>query len=203
MASLNTDNIKKLKRGEYAGYAAAAACGAVLVYFIIAFTLAQVYDVYALRLATLIISPVLMLAGIAVSAYCNLRYGALMEKVISRYVQAVMLENAKLMHPERDKLTFYISNEASEFSIKVSGYKEKIVFNFSSFGKLGVVRRSQINSAIIGRLSETFFRLYERGAEYKLVNYSVNAQNGSGKLITIIENGEPESKSYKAYLKSK
>lgn len=202
MASLNTENIKKIKRGEAAGYAAAAVCGLVLVYFIAAFSVAQVFDLYALRLATLIVSPVLLIAGAGVSAYCNLKYGGLVERVISRYVQAVLLENAKLMHPERDKLTFNICG-GDEFYIKVSGYKDKIIFDFSAFGRAGVVRRSQITSAIVKRLCETFFRLYERGSKYSLVNYSVSKHGESGKLIPVIENGEPEAKAYKAYLKTK
>lgn len=201
MATLNADNVKKIKRGEIAGYAATAVCALALVYFIIAFTVSQVLDVYALRLATLIVSPVIMVIGAAVSAYCNLKFNALSERIISRYVQAVMLENAQAMHPEREKLVFKIYAEGSECFLSVNGYKESIVFDFSAFGRISFFRRAQITSAIAERLSSTFFKLYERGAKYSQVTYTVNTPSNTGKPVNIIEGGKPEQKSYKVYLK--
>lgn len=202
MASLNTDNIKKLKRGEIAGYAATAVCALALVYFIIAFTIAQVLDIPALRLVTLVVSPVIMVIGVGVSAFCNLKYNALSERVISRYVQAVMLENAQVMHPEREKLAFKIYTEGNECFLSVNGYREAITFDFSAFGKISAFRRAQIISAIADRLSSTFFKLHERGAKYSRVSYTVNTPSKTGKPVDIIAGGAPEPKSYKAYLKA-
>lgn len=182
------------------GYAATAACGVVLVYFIAAFAAAQILDLYVLRLVTLIASPVLAVIFISVSAYCNLKYGALMDRVISRYVQAVLVENAALLHPERDSLTFYIEVVGSCVHLRVNGYKEKIVFDFSAFGKLSFFKRAQVVTAVISRLSATFFRLYERGTYYKKVDFSV-ATDGKPEKGNIIFNGKPDEKAYRAYLK--
>lgn len=203
MVALNCENIKKIKRGEIAGYAATGLCALALVYFIIAFTVAEVLDLAALRLATLIAAPAVMAVGAGASAYCNLRFNSLSERVISRYVQAVMLENAQAMHPERDRLAFRIYAEGGDFTLSVNGYRETIRFDFSAFGKISPFRRSQIISAIVGRLSSTFFKLCERGAEYSQVSYAVNTPSSTGKTVEIISGGSPDPKIYKAYLKSR
>ena len=62
MAELN-GKIKKLRRGELCGTASAVFCGAVLIYFAVLFPLGG-----ALRLTALISAPVMLTAGIALSA---------------------------------------------------------------------------------------------------------------------------------------
>lgn len=203
MANLNAEEIKNLKHKELYGTLALAFCGVVCAYFIICFTIAQVYDNYTLRLTTLIIAPALLLLGASASAFCNVKFGAKLDKLIKNYVQDVFIENASLMHPERDSLTYYLSYDGSTAKIKVNNFKEHIIFDFSALGKLSAIRRAGITTAIIERIDATFCRLYERGAKYSSITYCVIKNGKKSKTVTVIENGVPDKKAYKNYLKTK
>lgn len=202
MPNLNTEEIKKLKKGELAGFIAAGLAGAVLVALGVLLIIAVVREDGDLRLcAMLLCLPVGVFSLVA--AICNLKYGRAIDRIIKNYVRDVFLENAALMHPERDSLTYYISNDGREFSIKANNFKERIIFDFSAFGKLSLVRRSSIMTAIIERLEWTYCRLYERGGTYKSVSYAAIKDGKQGKTFNIIENGEPDKKAYKDYKKQR
>lgn len=204
MAEINTQEIKKLKTGELVGSVATAFCGVALIYFIIAFSVGTALDISALRLSALIASPVLIAAGAGAAAFCNIKYGGALDKLMKNYVRDVFIENAALMHPERDSLTFFILAEKDKAEIKVNSYKEKIVFDFTPFGKLSALRRSFAVSAIADKLSQTFCKLaVERGVNFKSVCYTADNGKKQSKQVKIIENGEPEKRALKNYLKNK
>lgn len=203
MANLNKEEIKSLKRKELYGTVALAFCGAVCAYFIICFTIAQVHDNYVLRLTTLIIAPVLLLIGAGFSAFINVKFGGKLDRLIKTYVRDVFIENASLMRPERDSLTYTLSYDGCLAEIKVNNFKEKIIFDFSALGKLSAVRRAGITTAIIERLEATFCRLAERGGKYSSVTYCVIKSGSKAKSVSVIENGVPDKKAYKNYLKTK
>ena len=205
MANLDAQQIKKYKLGELAGNIALVFCGTVLAWFIVGFTVARTQDIKALELAVLISAPILMCLGVAAAAYCNLKYGANLTKSIRRYVVETCVENAKLMHPERNSLTFFITVDKSEINLQVNGYKEKITFDLTVFGRLSLARRVGALNEIENRLTYTFCRLYERGAKYSDVNYTERAtsRRKSGKPVYIIKDGEPDKVAYKSYLKNK
>ena len=204
MAKLNGD-IKKLRRGEKCGVAATVFCGAVLIYFAVCFTVARVRALETLQLVTLITAPILLIAGAAAAAYCNLKFGGALDKAVKKYVLDVCLENAALMHPERNSLSFYITLEDCAASMQVNGYKEKIEFDFSDFGKLTLSGKVGVLTAIENRLTVTFCKLYERGGTYTDVNFSerTGTRRKSGKVIPIISGGKPDKNAYKIYLKNK
>lgn len=196
---LDNQKIRKLKRGELAGYAFAGVCAVSLAFLIAGLIAANVLGLAAFKLAVLIAAPVVTAISAAASAYCNLRYGGALEKEISAYARGVLVENAALLHPERDSLTFTVTTEDSSALIKVNGYKEKIVFDFSALGGLSALRRASLTSVITSQLSVAFCRLAERGAVYK----SVECIAGGKKPVKIIENGAPDKKIYREYLKTK
>lgn len=203
MALVDTERVKKLKRGELAATIATVFCGVALVYFIVGFSVGASLSVPALRLSALIAAPVLTAAGAAVAAFCNIKYGGALDRLIKDYIRDVLVENAAAMHPERDSLTFYIFEEGAYAEIKVNSFKEKIVFDFSPFGKLSPVRRSFIASALVEKLSLTFCRLaVERGVNYKSVGYTAANGRKKGRQIYIIANGVPEKRALKNYYKS-
>lgn len=204
MADINTEEIKKLKTGELIGTIATVFCGIALAYFIIGFSVGTALNIPALRLSTLISAPLLMAAGAGVAAFCNIKFGGALDKLLKDYIRNVFIENAALMHPERDSLTFYMLAERSSAEIKVNNYKEKIVFDFSPFGALSPVRRSFIANAIVDKLSQTFVKLaVERGAKYKAVAYVAASGRKKGRQINIIVNGEPEKRALRNYLKNR
>jgi len=203
MPNLNTEEIKKLKTGELLGLIALIGCGVALIAFIVMFTVATVRADEGLRLAALISFPCAMAAFSLVAAICNLKYGRAIDRIIKNYVRDVFIENAALMHPERDSLTYYVSFEGCEFYVKANNFKERIVFDFSAFKKLSAVRRAGIFTAIVERLGATFCRLFERGGKFKSVSYCVFKGGKQGKSVNIIENGAPDKKAYKNYLKTK
>lgn len=204
MAKLNGD-IKKLKRGELAGTAAIFFCLAVLIFFAISFTVARVQEIKALYLTALIASPILLAAGAGVAAFCNVKYGGAIERAIKAFVRDTCVENAAFMHPERNSLTFYVCLEGSTALMRVNGYKEKITFDFSPLGKLSITRRAAVLNEIGNTLCATFCRLYERGADYADVSYSLKSYNGPkpGKIFYIIKDSQPDKKAFKQYLKNK
>ena len=201
MATINTEEVKKFKAREKIGVIALIGCVVVCACFIAVFIFASVKDLPDLKLAYLIWSPIALaiLAGIA--AFYNLKYGRAIDRIIKNYVQEILIENAALMHPERDNIIYYISNESNEFFVKTNNFKELITFDFSAFGKLSLARKATITAAIIDRLGATFCRLMERGGKYKTVSYCAIKDGNQGKTINIIENGTPDKKIYKNYLK--
>ena len=203
MEELNAEKIKKLKRGEAVGEIATVFSGVVLAAFIVCFTIAQVKDIYILRMISLTLMPALLLITIGIAAYCNLTFGKKLDEEIKGRVQAVLIENAALMHPDRSVLSFGISIEGNIAEIKVGNFKDTIKFDFSAFGKLSAMKKSSVTEAIAQRLNITFCRLYDRGVHFNSVSYfRENGSKRASKVIYIIENGQPDKRAYKAYLKS-
>ncbi len=200
MPNLNTEEIKKLKKGELWGLIALSFAGISCVAAIVFFALAIARPDDGFRIyGSILCAPLSIFA--AVAAVCNLKYGRAIDKIIKNYVREVFIENAALMHPERDSLTYYISNDGWEFSIKANNFKERIIFDFSAFGKLSAIRKSSVTTTIIERLEWSYCRLYERGGTYKTVSYAVIKSGKQGKTFNIIENGTPDKKAYKDYKK--
>ena len=202
MAQLQGD-IKKLKRGELAGTLATIFCGIVLIYFAVCFSVASALDLQTLQTVTLITAPILMVAGIAVAAYCNLKFGGALDKAVKKYITQTFVENAALMHPERNSLTFYITVTDKTFELQVNAYRERIVLDFTEYGKISLTRKAAILSEIERTLCATFCRLYERGGEYTDVSYAFKegTRRKAGKTVYIIKNAEPDKKAFKTYLK--
>ena len=202
MANMNTDEIKKLKKGELCGQIATGAAGVALIALGVLLIVAVVLDNADFRLyAALLGLPVGVFTLIA--AICNLKYGKALERIIKNYVQDVFIENAALMHPEKDSLTYYISNDKQRFFVKANNFKELITFDFSAFGRLSLSRKVETSNAIIERLGATFCRLMERGGKYKTVSYCSIKDGKQSKTVNIIENGTPDKKAYRNYLKTK
>lgn len=200
MPNLNTEEIKKLKKGELWGLIALSFAGISCVAAIVFFALAIARPDDGFRIyGSILCAPLSIFA--AVAAVCNLKYGRAIDKIIKNYVRDVFIENAALMHPERDSLTYYISNDGWEFSIKANNFKERIIFDFSAFGKLSAIRKSSVTTTIIERLEWSYCRLYERGGTYKTVSYAVIKSGKQGKTFNIIENGTPDKKAYRDYKK--
>ena len=200
MPNLNTEEIKKLKKGELWGLIALSFAGISCVAAIVFFALAIARPDDGFRIyGSILCAPLSIFA--AVAAVCNLKYGRAIDTIIKNYVRDVFIENAALMHPERDSLTYYISNDGWEFSIKANNFKERIIFDFSAFGKLSAIRKSSVTTTIIERLEWSYCRLYERGGTYKTVSYAVIKSGKQGKTFNIIENGTPDKKAYKDYKK--
>ncbi len=202
MEDLNAEKIKKLKRGEAVGTAATVVCGGVTAAFIVCFSIAQTQDIFTLRMISIILMPVLLVASVAVAAYCNLKFGRQLDGLIRNYVRDVLIENAALMHPDRNQLSFGVSVFETSAEIKVNNFKETIRFDFSAFGKLSVSRKSAVSEAIAKRLNATFCRLYERGVNYNSVSYFLANGNKKSKVVYVIKDGQPEKRAYKMYLKT-
>lgn len=205
MAALNAEKIKKLVRGERVGNIALVCCALILVGFVTCFTLAETLDLAVLRLCNFIAAPILMVAAVSVAAYYNLRFGSEIDRLIRAYVVDVFVENAALVHPDRDSLTFYITIEDDRIEVKVNNYKDIILFDFSAFGKLSALRKLTASSAVEARLSDTFCRLVtERGAKYSSVEYVERSkQKKSKKAVPVITDGQPDKAALKAYYKNR
>ncbi|MDE6001713.1 MAG: hypothetical protein K2G96_05300 [Clostridia bacterium] len=192
-------NLKKWKRGELCGNIALYVCAAALVYFIAGFAVGRSQNIYALELATEISAPIILTAAAFTAAFCSIFYGGAIDKAVKKYVLQTFVENAELMHPERNSLSFYLSCEDSIIYLQVNGYKEKIAFDFSPLEKLSLMRKVSALSEIENRLCATFCRLYERGASYKEISYAERAgtRRKSGKTVYVIKDGEPDVKAFK------
>ena len=204
MAEFNRDQISKLKKGERIGTVATCFCGAVLIYFIVCFPIAYFKEIALLETIVWATAAPLMAVGIAISAFCNLKFGRDIDKAIKKYVVEVFVENAAAMHPERDSLSFFLAINGNCVEVTVNGYKEKIVFDFSVFGRFSAARKIAALNAITERLCATFCRLYERGSDFKSVNYLEKSnRRKAGKTVPIIADGKPDVRAMKTYLKSK
>lgn len=201
---MDANQLKKLKRGELAGVAATGFCGAVLVYFIIGFSVALSRKDTFLKILFSASAGGLMAAGIAVAAFCSLYYAARLDKAIDKFVLDVFVSNAAKLHPERDSLTFYIRYDGQTLSIKINGFKDEIVFDFGWYGKLSAMRKMTLFSSVETRLTCSFLRMFERGGKYKDVCYVITggARRKKDKPIYIINNGSPDKRALKLYLKN-
>ena len=203
MVTLDEKKIADIKRGELLGFICLAVAVAGLIFFAVCYTVARVEDLSALLLLSYILSPILIALGASGAALCNIKYGNAADRLIRQYIIDICVENPKAMHPERDSLTFYIELEGCVFNMHANGYKESLVFDFSPFKKLYPMRRAAISTEICNRLTVSFCRLYERGAKYDEVNYTMKSGRKKNKVVPIIANGVPDKKSYKVYLKNK
>lgn len=205
MTQLDRDKIKKLRTGEILGTAALVFCGAVLIYFVVMFALTWGRDYGVLNIIMWSTAPALMAAGIVAAAFCNIKYGGDMERVLTAYIVDVFVENAALMHPEKSSLSFTVTLLADSVEVSVNNYKDKISFDFSVFGKLSASRKMTVARIITDRLGATFCRLCERGVSFTSVEYREYdaKRNKAGKLISVIKDGVPENKILKRYLKNK
>ena len=203
MAQLDNQRIKKLLRGEIAGTIATCFCGVVFIYFVVLFALSWASENKLLETIMWATAPALMAIGLAVAAFCNVKYGRAIESLLNKYVVQVFVENAALMHPEKDSLTFYLTQSGKTVEVTVNGYKEKIIFDFSAFKTFSALRRMTVLKIVADRLAATFCRLYERGGTYKWVEYRRVDKNNAGKTVKIIANGVPDKKIMKNYLKNR
>ena len=203
MTNLDEMKIADIKRGELIGLVCLSLAAAGVIFFAVCYPIARVRDISGLLLLSYILAPVLIASGAAGAALCNIKYGGCADRLIRQYIIDICLENPQVLHPERDSLTFYIELEGCVFSMHANGYKEKLEFDFSAFKKLGPSRRAAIATEICNRLTVSFCRLYERGAKYKDVNYSLKYGSKKGKTVSIIADGVPDKKSFKVYLKNK
>ena len=201
MAQLNEDKIKRAERGELIGNIASIFCGVVFVYFIVLFAVVWATDNGVLKTVLWSTAPALMAMGIGVAAYFNLTSGRALEREIKKYVTQVFVENAQLMHPDKDSLSFRFDTVGKTVEITVNGYKDKITFDFSTFRRFGAMRKMSVMKIISDKLSATFCRLFERGFSFKSVEYSRYGK--SNKKIAVIANGVPDKKIMKNYLKTK
>lgn len=204
MATLKGD-LKKWKRGELAGVFATVYCGITVILFAVCFTVGRLNGIKALELAALISAPILLIAGIIVAAFCNLKFGGALDRAVKNYVLEVCIENATSFRAEKNSITFYIAMEGNAIVLQVNNYKEKIVFDFTPLGKLSLLRKINILNEIETRLCVTFCRLYDRGSAYTEVGYAERAgtRRKSGKTVYIIKDGKPDERAYKQYLKNK
>lgn len=202
MEELNAEKIKKLKHGETAGAVATVVCGVITAAFAVCFIIAQVKNISTLKTVSTIVFPILIAAAIGIAAYCNLKYGVKLNKVIKSRVKDALIENAALMHPDRSELTFGVSVNDTFAEIKVNNFKETIKIDFSVFGKLSSIKKAAVTEAIAERLNITFCRLYERGVNYSTVSYFYANPGKKKKVVFIIEGGQPDKRAYKTYLKT-
>lgn len=203
MTKLDEMKIAEIKRGELFGLLCLSVAVAGVIFFAVCYPIARVKDLSDLLLLSYIFAPVLIAAGAAGAAYCNVKYGGSADRLIRQYVIDICLENPQALHPERDSLTFYIELDDCVFSMHANGYKESLEFDFSAFKKLNPARRAAISTEICNRLIISFCRLFERGAKYTDVNYSLKYGSKKSKTVPIIADGVPDKKSFKIYLKNK
>ena len=202
MVTLDEKKIAKLKLAEIIGYICISVAVAGVILFAVGYPIARVKDLPTLLLLIYILAPALIALGSAGGAVCNIKYGGKGDELIRKYILDICLENPEAMHPERNSLTFFIEIDGCRFLMHANGYKENLVFDFSPFKRLLPMRRASIATEIGNRLTISFCRLYERGAKYKDVNYTVSGFK-KNKVVPIIKNGEPDKKSFKIYLKNK
>lgn len=205
MAQLDREMIKKLETGELWGIIATVFCGVVFVYFITMFTLSWATGDNLIKIIMWSTATPLMAAGIAAAAYCNIKFGKDIDRQINEYVLQVFVENAALLHPEKDSLTINVSTVGKTVEVSVNAYKEKIEFDFSAFKRFSAMRRMTVLKFITERISATFCRLFERGITYKSVEYRHfdRAKNKAGRPVRVISAGYPDKKIMKNYLKNR
>lgn len=195
-------NIKKLKTGEIIGNIAILLSVAVIIAFIVMFSVARVNGYEQLQLTSLSVCPAILIISVAVSAVCNLKFGGAIDLAVRRYVLDTLAENAPLLKAEKQSLSFTADYGENTVGLQTNKDKEIIRFDFSALGRLSFSRRSQILEEIYSRLCKTFCKLYDRGTKYTLVSYQEKTEKKTGKLKYIIKDGKPDAKAYKLYLKN-
>lgn len=203
MVNLDGQKIAKIKRGEIIQLISLCVAAAGVIFFTVTYVLARVQQSDALKTVSFAVSPILIAVGSLIAAVFNLKYGRLSEKLIRQYILDTCLEHPEAMHPEKDSLTFYISVDGCIFSMTANGYKDGLTFDFSKYKWLSKMHKSAIVYEIGLRLTVSFCRLFERGAKYKNVNYTIDRKSKKQKLVPIITDGIPDRKSFKIYLKNK
>ena len=203
MVVLDENKVAKIKLGDLIGYICLSVAAAGALFFAVCYPVARAQDLATLLNLTYILAPVLIILGATGAAVCNIKFGGDGDRLIHKYILDVCLEKPEVMHPERDSLTFYIELEDCKFIMHTNGYNENLIFDFSAFKKLWPLRRSEIASQICNRLIISFCRLYERGSQYREVNYVLKYAKKVGKTVPIITEGKPDKKAYKLYLKTK
>lgn len=203
MVNLDGQKIAKVKRSEIIQLVSLCIAAAGVIFFIVTYVLSRAQGSGALKTVSFVVSPILIALGSLIAAFFNLKYGSLSEKLIRQYIVDICLEHPEAMHPERDSLTFYISVEGGVFTMTANGYKDGLTFDFSAYKWLYSIHKSAIFNEIGLRLIVSFCRLYERGAKYKDVNYTVKMKSKTKKPVPIITDGIPDKKSFKIYLKNK
>lgn len=198
MAQLDSEKLKKLQKGEALGTVAVCFCFAAFVYFIVMFALSWAKDSQLLTTVFWSTAPALLVITVGAAAFCNIRYNRGIEKLITKYVLQVFVENATLMHPEKDSLTFNISVVGKTVEVGVNAYREKIVFDFTVFKRFSAIRQMTVLKIIADKLAATFLRLYLRGASYQSVEY-----RQKNKTVKVIAGGQPDKKLMKNYLKNR
>ena len=198
-------NFENLRKGETAGNIALVVCALTVVYFIVCFTVSRVKDIHALELATLISAPIILALSAGIAAYCNLKFGGEIDKLIKAYIKEVFVENAAYLHPDRKSLSFYLSIDGNSVLVRVNSFKEVISFDFSPLKKLSGMRKLSILTEIENMLLVSFLRLYERGSAFTDISWteSEGTRRRSKRRTYIINEGVPDKKSYRQYLKIK
>lgn len=203
MVNLDGQKIAKIKRGEIIQLISLCVSAAGVIFFIVTYVLARVQNSDALKIVSFAVSPALIAVGSLIAAVFNLKYGRLSEKLIRQYILDICLEHPEAMHPEKDSLTFYITEENRVFTMTANGFRDGLKFDFSAYKWLFAIHKSAIFNEIGTRLTVSFCRLFERGAKYKDVAYTVKLKSKSKKPVPIISNGIPDRKSFKIYIKNK
>ena len=203
MVTLDEKKIADIKRGGIFGILCLATAAAGVIFFAVCYPVARVNGSSTLLLLSYVLSPVLIAVGAGGAAVCNFIFGGMEERLIRKYIIDICVENPKAMHPERDSLTFYIEYEGCIFKMHANSYSDGLVFDFSPFKRLGPARRAAIATEICNRLIVTFCKLYEHGASYKEVNYTLPVGRKKNSSAPIIAGGIPDKKSFKIYLKNK
>ena len=204
MAQFDLEKLKKYQRGERVGTVALFFCAAVFFAFAALLIVARARESAVLNVVAWAAAPPLLVAGAAVAAYCNLKFGCGITAMIKKYVTETLIENAHALRPEKTSLSFEIGADETSVQISVNGGKERIVFDFSPFGKFTLSRRAAAMSAVADKLNSTFIKLYERGSAYSSVEYRIiNGKKKAGKPVPVIVDGKPDLRAFKACLKSK
>lgn len=200
MTDTEIKKYKSLVAGERAGIACTVCCACIFIAAIIMFTVGALQNNEILKIFALAVCPVIMLLCIAASAYCYFTYGRQKEKMLKAFVSNILIENASALRSDRSSLSYTITVEKGKAYLKANDFKNSVVFDFTPLGK-NAVGASEIALTVTGTLSNTFCRLYDRGAEYKSVSYRLSYDGKTKKTVPVITDGVPDKNAYKAYLK--
>lgn len=200
MAKLDENKISRLLRFEKYGNAATALSAAATLAFAILFSASQAYDMQTLKLLTICAFPLLIAVTTAAAAIILVKCNGELSREIAAFVRDTLIENARILHPEKSELCFRISFSGTLAEIKVNNFNETIKFDFSPFKKLTAARKNTLADAIIKRLIVTFCKLYEAGGKYVSVSYAFDTSKN--KLVYILKNGDPDKQAFTEYLKA-
>lgn len=205
MADIDARKIKILRRGEIAGTAFTILSGLAVVYFAAMFIVGTARNDAALENLALYSGLPALAVFAAISAVCYLKFGVAMDREIVKYTLSVMIENAARLHPERSNLSFTVQTKGAVVEVAANKYNDKLVIDFTPFGKAGPARRAAYSDAVTDRITYTFLRLYDKGGDYKSVDFRIVSPDGRkyGKTVPVITDGKPDKNAYKDYLKNR